>query len=524
MAAVNDNARVLVALAPLALPDDDVVFVDARVLAFDWIADAPYVTVAVKTSVSFGAMEPPTGRVNAFWVAPPAFDAQVDLVPAKSACDLLVKGRADVPQLPSGYASGRRALSIGIGSALSVRCSLDARHAGKVPLTPETLVDGGGAPGFSLGASELPPRARLLSGDFRLESCQVAPATRRIAFDEPADVLRLEGFFEAPEPVEIVLPFLAPRLLVDGRGADGDLSEAPIVLDTLTVDLDRRAIDMVWRAVIPGKLRNIGRLLLGFGPDLPEPMEARWGKLLAELPRGRFSLAYTLEDVDAGREPPPLDEATLAMAKLEAWESPLGPTPTISLEKYASVTAELLEGRDERKLVLAKHQLDEDSFAIEEKAWASLFSEIPEEEPSLQSDFGNLVIEAQNRLAHPAEASLGIKEYALLYAHMEVRDPSKVLSSHPLLDLGDGRGLRPLSQAAFMRLERRVDELIEEIPARQQELDEEIARVRATLPEDFVEPDYPDEVKKALAEAAAEEAEEEAAERAEADAEARGDA
>lgn len=517
-----EQERVLLGIAPVALPDATIGFVDARVMAFEWSADGPFVTVAIKTSASF-AHEPLSGEVPAYWVQPPVFDPAVDVAPARRACDVHVCGSADIPQLPSGYAGGRRALQVSFGPALTLSCSLDARHTGRVKLGPETLVDAGGVAGFDLGPRRGPRRDPREGGALELEAWQLAPQGRRIPFDEPIEEVQLSGFFAPPEPILIKLPVLTPRLLVDPRGAGGELTEQPAVLDTLTIDLDRLAVDMVWRSVFRGRLRELDRLIVGFGPDLPEPLEERWNRLLAELPRGRFSLTYALADVDAGSEPPALDDAALAMARLSAWESPRGPTPTISLEKYADVTAELLEGRDERKLVLAKHQLDEDSFAIEEKAWASLLSEVPEEEPSLASELGGLIIEAQNKLAHPAEASLGIKEYALLYAHMEVRDPSKVLASHPLLDLGDGRGPRPLSQAAFMRLERRVDDLIEEIPARQQELDEEIARVRATLSEGFVEPDYPEEVKKALAEAAAEEAEEEAAERAEADAEARGD-
>jgi hypothetical protein len=58
-----------------------------------------------------------------------------------------------------------------------------------------------------------------------------------------------------------------------------------------------------------------------------------------------------------------------------------------------------------------------------------------------------------------------------------------------------------------MRLERKVDRLLEEEPGRHAELDQEIARVAATLPETMIEQDYPQEVKDALLEAEKEETE-----------------
>lgn len=504
---MSEPKRVLVAIAPVVLPEGDLGFIDARVLALEWSADAQYVSLVIKTSASF-AHEPLSGRLPAFWVEPPRFDAG-DVVPAKRACDVHVVGSLRILPLPSGYTGTQRGLRLTVGDALDLRAFLDARHSGAVPLVPGLLVDAGGAPGFTLGPSAPPDRARAFSGELELEACQLAPPSRRIPFDEPIDSIELEGFFEAPEPIELSLPVLTPRVLVDRRGAGSELTEEPTVLDTLTVDLDRRAVDMVWRCVFRGRLDEVGRVVLGFGLDVPEETEARWIKVLAELPRGRFSLSTTMEDVDAGIDPPELDEPALAMAKLEAWESPMGPTPTITLEEYAAVTAELLEGRDSRALVLAKHRLDEESFAIEEKAWASQLSEVPEEEPSLASELGALIIEAQDALAHPAEDALGLPEYAMLMAHMERREPMRVLAAHPLLDYGDGGPRRPLSQAAFMRLERTIDRLLEEEPSRHSELEQEIARVAATLTETMIEQDYPQEVKDALLEAERDEAESE---------------
>ncbi len=467
------------------VPEGELAFVPTRVLSFAWRArHEQFVTVAVKTSVSFvdGAE---AGTVKGLWAEVPPFDPAIDLLPGKRACDVLLRGHAEIPPMPSGYSSGVRAAELMVGERSIARFLVDARRTGRIPLTPSSIGRAGSGAELDLVPKKPPALSRIVDGDFELDACQLVGPAQRVPLDEPVFAVTLSGLLEPNDPLTVTFPIITPRLLVDPAASYDEMTEAPLVLDTLLVDLDRRAIDLVWRTVVEGTLEGIDRLILGFVPDLPEDPEARWSRVLRELPRGQFQLAYSAEDVTEGREPPELDEPTLEMARLETWEHPIGPTPQISLEKYARVTAELMEQRMTRELTLAKHALDERSFAIEERAWSSILATVPEQEPSPQTRFGELIIKFQDELAAPGEEELGLVEYAALAAKMETREPMKVLAE------------AKLSQPAFMRLERRVDAMIDADPSLEAELEREMARVRAELPEESLD-DLPPEVKKEL--------------------------
>lgn len=477
--------HLLVASAPLVVPEGELAFVPARALAFGWRArHEPFVTIAVKTTVSFLDGEL-SGPVKGLWAEVPPFDPAIDLIPGKRACDVIVRGHAEIPPMPSGYATGARTAEISVGATSVARFLVDARRTGRIPLTSASVGRAGSGAELDVVPKRAPDLSRIQDGDFELEACQLVGPAQRVPLDEPVTVVTLSGLLEPSDPLSISFPILTPRLLVDPAASYDELSEAPLVLDTLLIDLDRRAIDLVWRTVVEGTLESIDRIILGFVPDLPEGPEDRWSRVLRELPRGSFQLCYSAEDVTEGREPPELDEPSLEMARLETWEHPMGPTPQISLEKYARVTAELMEQRMPRELTLAKHGLDERSFAIEERAWSTELATVADQEPSVQTRFGELIIKFQDELATPEEQKLGLLEYAALAAKMETREPMKVLAE------------AKLSQPAFMRLERRVDAMIDADPALETELEREVERVRAEIPAESLD-DLPPEVKKEL--------------------------
>jgi hypothetical protein len=490
---VKKKQRLLVGAAPLVVPEGELAWVPARVLAFEWRATEELVTLAVKTRASFAEAER-SGSVKAFWTEPQPFDPAVDLVPCKPACDVLIRGSAVIPPRPSGYGEGLRAAEIAVGELVVARFLVDARRPGRVPLSPASVTAAGHWPVPEFHPRPLPDSSKLWVGEFDLEACQVVGTAQRVPVDEPVSRIVLAGLLEPDDPLTVELPILSPRLLVDPASANDEMVEAPLVLDTIVVDLDGLAVDLVWRGVVPATFARLDRVILGFGPDLPEDLDERWSRVLRELPRGRFGFAYSVSDVVQGVDPPELDEPTLEMLRLEAWEHPIGATPQISLETYARVTAELLERRQARELVLAKYGLDERSFAIEERAWTSELSHVPDEEPSLATRLGELIMKFQDELAAPGEQALGVAEYAALSAKMQRRDPMKVL------------GEAELSQAAFMRLERRVDAMVEADPNLADQLEREIERKLAELgPEEGLE-DLPPEVSRELAaETAAEE-------------------
>ena len=76
------------------------------------------------------------------------------------------------------------------------------------------------------------------------------------------------------------------------------------------------------------------------------------------------------------------------MAKYETWH--LTPETSLDLEGYATVSAALAKGRD-RSEVLARHELDEDDWVLEEQAWLSRLSEAVGSDDELVRRYNNLV-------------------------------------------------------------------------------------------------------------------------------------
>jgi len=477
--------RVLVAHAP-TLQGGSLVAIPARVLAYGWHSQNDIVTVAVKCSAAFDPVA--AGVTRASWTTPALFDPRCDLVPSKRQCDVLVSGSSSVPPRPSGYGSGMRAAEIRIGDVLALRFFVDARTTGRVPLDPERVADERGVPGLQLGPANVGPPARLLHHDQRLEGFQCMPAAHRIALGDPVERVVLSGLLDTEDPLTIVLPETSPRVLVDPAWSSAQVQELNMYLDTITIAFDRAAIDLVWRGVYGGTVRSVDRLILGFGIEEQDEEEEsylqRWTPVLRELSRGQFYYAWELDDAVEGRAPPDLDHAHLTMAQLEGWEFPVAPTPQVTLEKYARVTAELGEGRDKRELVLAKHGFDEASWAIEERAWGTQLAVLPDGEDSQPRRYSELVIKCQDELAAPEEQKLGVADYAALAVKMERSEPAKVLS--------DAR----MSQGAYMRLERRIGTLAKADAAVQAELEREIAAAREREP--FVKPEPPPIAKEAL--------------------------
>jgi hypothetical protein len=469
----EETERAIVAHAPY-LVEGAVVHVPARVLAFEWFAEFPLVTVCVKTSASFAAAlaEGPAEHAPALWCEPAPWDPRCDLVPGRGACDVHVVGAAEVPPRPSGYGQGLRSAEVKVADKLTLAFQVDARRPGRVPLGPETVLDAGGVPGIELGPIPVPDRGLVLDRQMSFAVFQAAPEGRRVAVEDVIDHLVLSGLLPYDDAIVVDLPALAPRVLIDPASEHEDAEELALVLDSITVDLDRRAVDMTWRGVIQLRLREIDRIILGFGPDLPGSPEERWYPALRELPRGKFYWAWGLEDAREGREPPPLGEGRQEMAELEAWSFPVGPTPQVDMEIYARVTTELLEARSPRPVTLAKYGLDEKSFAIEERAWADVFARVPDGDESLLSEFGRLVAEFQDELAHPEELERTPKDYAVLLAHMEKRDPAKVLAE------------AKMTQPVFMRLERRMAALADADPNVRAEIERELELALAQVPDD----------------------------------------
>src|SRR5262249_5791787 len=115
------------------------------------------------------------------------------------------------------------------------------------------------------------------------------------------------------------------------------------------------------------------------------------------------------------------------------------------LAAYAAISAELAEGRESRTAVLSHHDLDEDSWTIEERAWLEAMGDAAMEgDGTMAATYGELFVAAQDRLADPAEDALGLDDYIALRIAVEgADDPPAVLKE------------RGTTLSAWMRLDRR---------------------------------------------------------------------
>jgi hypothetical protein len=470
----EETERAIVAHAPY-LVEGAVVHVPARVLAFEWFAEFPLVTVCVKTSASFAAAlaEGPAEHAPALWCEPAPWDPRCDLVPGRGACDVHVVGAAEVPPRPSGYGQGLRSAEVKVADKLTLAFQVDARRPGRVPLGPETVLDAGGVPGIELGPIPVPDRGLVLDRQMSFAVFQAAPEGRRVAVEDVIDHLVLSGLLPYDDAIVVDLPALAPRVLIDPASEHEDAEELALVLDSITVDLDRRAVDMTWRGVIQLRLREIDPHHPGLrsrpaglprGALVPRAEGAAAREVLLGVgPRGRAR----------GARAPAARRGTAGDGRARSLELPRRADPPGRHGDLRPASPPSCSRREARgRSPSPSTALDEKSFAIEERAWADVFARVPDGDESLLSEFGRLVAEFQDELAHPEELERTPKDYAVLLAHMEKRDPAKVLAE------------AKMTQPVFMRLERRMAALADADPNVRAEIERELELALAQVPDD----------------------------------------
>jgi hypothetical protein len=385
-------------------------------------------------------------------LAPPALVD--DFVPMRPLVDLTLSGHVEIGASAHDARHSRRPVSrraeIGLGDK-RVSFVVRADGPGKIPLRP--------------------PYTQLAIGhpiDLRPQPCHDGSVHRfRHAeeFDLVAyqaaipemqhDLEAVTGLFIAglwPDPeaaLQIELPKLAPRALVDYSQPHVRRGDVRLFLDNIAVDIDRSMVDVTWRGLVettPKPHLDVDRILLGWAPPSrwrSDP-EGAWEECLRELPRGLFHWAIEREDVVEGKNPPELTEEELAMARYRTWGHPNAAEPELPPEEAAVIAAELAEQRWPRREVLAKHGIDEYSWGIEERAWAQRLASVREDPSGGPSvDFARAFRRATEALATPREAEITPLQYVALAASMARGDPTRALAEA-------GLGL-----AAFGRIERR---------------------------------------------------------------------
>lgn len=436
-----------------------------------------------------------------------------DFVPSKDKCDVMLTGHVDVGQ--SAMAASGLPFRAPDGARQSVHASFMLRAPGaSANFTVTTTTPGRTAllpPHVSIGGegvAEIGPRSPrvdpVAEGFFfppGFDYGVFSLANPRLCSDDvgPGAEITLEGM--GPEPLLVKLPKRFPHAMIDWTRSPFP-SDAGLFLDTVHIDLDAEVVDLTWRGFTiagPNPRRAIDRVVLGFLGDheLVKSTDPRqkYHQLLSELPRGKFFHAWEISDVQDGKEPPPVPEEELEMARYEALGSIESPQPTLDLREHAMVSAELLEVRmtpglttaalDERMAraeILEKYDLDEFSWSIEERAHADRLASVPTDtEENLHVEYSRHFLAAQERLAPPSETLPTPKDYATISARLQVQQPRDVLHD------------AKLSLGAWMRIDRKYqdrmaadDALAAEVEKWMEETSGELAK------EGLAEPAIPD--------------------------------
>ena len=428
-------SRILVAQADSSLATGGPRF-PLSVAIVRWRGAEPYLSVVVKAAFDFaGADESPLAEIRAerepFRLDVPseldgAAEGELgyasDFVPLKPQCDVLLTGHA-YGRAPSTL------LEAAVGMAGFKRQFWVKASEPRLELALARGAIGGpdGAPADGVGPVGAVSRETSMAAfdDFDFGQMQAAAPCQRMVPPPPDAAIELVNLSPGVERRRVQLPALQPRVVVESRTWGDEVLD--LRCDTVWIDTDFERIVLVWRAMrrlAYADAREVQRLVVSL-----EKAEAPRTHLqvLRSLPRGHLSYAVEEDDVRRGTAVEP-DADELELARYETLEH--GAEPTLTLEQYAQVSAELAEQSEPRERVLERHVLEEHSWTLEERGWLErMGEEAMAGDGRTAVEFGQLFVLAQDGL-RGANEPRSLEEYAELLIAMETaEDVSKVLDA-----------------------------------------------------------------------------------------------
>lgn len=359
-----------------------------------------------------------------------------DFAPFKPDADILLAGHA--------YASRPQAqisAQIRISEWLRTFTLASKNPSMKIPLRAEHIqLAHGMAPGERVGADPTPeyPAHHPLAFDYG--QYQRAPKSSQIKSIAPDAPVELVGLNADAERKSFQLPGFLPLVYVEGTSWNRD--PLHMTCDTLWLDTDRELMVLVWRSVILFDRENdrVERLFVTLGQA---GKRGDFADIWRELPRAVYGYAAEPEFLDEDDTKPAAQGAEAMRTKFEAWRVPS--EPTLPLEKYAYISAELAERPDTRRDCLKRYGFSEDLWVLEERGWLQKISHAATAgDIGLVTRYGELFVAAQDKLGDQSEGRETIDEYALLKVEIEeAENPIQVLKA------------RNMSLAQWMRQDRR---------------------------------------------------------------------
>ncbi len=475
--------RILVARSPLrAQGDRRPRAVPCRVAVSFWNAPVPVMNVIVKATASF---EGETAERQAEWVdarpfkATSAIDGEDrpmpdDFVPVKRFCDVLLVGNVEVWQRPSGEISPRHGVvRVSEGShSFTVHAKVPGRH----PLRPPYVVSSAGGDA-RIGARPTPDPLKVAEHEdgFDYSIYQAAHPNLRRGYVGTGATIDLEGLIDGFERVSVKLPQHGAQALCDWARDDAP-SDVRLYMDTVTIDLDEKLIDVVWRGYVytaPNPRHDVDRVIVGWATDAEwrpsEGTEASFATVMGELPHGTFEYAWEITDVLEGKAPPKLENEDLEMARYETLDQLRAPKMTLTLEEHAKIAATLAEEREPRLTILKRYGFDEFTWGVEERALGEVLQSLPMSDASepAQLEYSRHFVAAQDALARPEDDRFRARDYVEVAVALEVDDPKRVLKDHEL------------TLGAWMRIDRKWQNRVDADPQLAAEIERHFREVRA---------------------------------------------
>ncbi len=372
--------RIVVATSPLHVHKTSAA---PLVGLFEFTTPEDWCGVIVKARFSGQEGDHVTVRRPEFLLATPAqadaLERPVDFIPLKGKVDLLLRGHVDYARTSPGPVKLDATLSFG---EPEIALELRADGPGRIPLAPPHFVIPRTSDPRMKPLNDYDPEVTEFAhkADFPWECTQSAnPALVVDDLEEGQTLLMraLDGASSTPndlEPLfEVTLPDVSPRVLIDPSHSGMASFEVPMRLDTVAVDVASRAteLELTWRGMFPSHtgVRDVDRVLMGWASDIDMKDPSMWSRLLRELPHGSFQYAWFYGDARDGIAPPALTADEVKVQRYRTWNYALSPEPRISIEDLGAIEARLDQRCEPRAETLARFGLDEQMFAIEQRAW-----------------------------------------------------------------------------------------------------------------------------------------------------------
>ena len=442
----------------------------------EWFDPDPVCTAIVKITYTLGEEGLIFAKEQRPLIAPPLEATQpaergpYDFAPYKPRADVIVLGDtayADPPvprgEIPVGFSIGSLSRFVRvIPTAPAARAHLGERNVlSQHEDTPESI-----GPRF---IEERVLLRRVFLGDFDYSAHQLAEPSQQRDDLAPGELVRVAGLFARGE-VEFTLPREVPRVLVFFKGGM-PRAELEMVADTLLIDTAREEIILVHRGIValprPG---SVDRLCVTLAPVRAG---RKFAAILRSAARGSFTITACPENLAPHPTcPEEADDITRVRYDFATQAEP--PEPSMPIERYVAISAELAEQREPRIDVLERHTLDEDRWMLEERAWLETIAlRAMAGDGTLAARYGELFVAAQDALASPGEDQRTVEDYANITVALEhTEDFSREL---------EDRGLR---LAAWLRLDRRMKKAADEDDAIAAELERRLAAARRAVEEE----------------------------------------